>query len=291
MGTPDNPTGSDITDYWEGRGNEFVEYHGESFYTVTSLPLYVFRRGLLLELVDCMINKFLKEGDRILDFGCGDGFYSNWIKQKYPSMEVYGCDLSANMIGRARANAEVGQNDVVFKVSDSGIPFNQRFDMVLIVAVLAHIMNQNQKEEVIENISDHLVDDGLVCLFERTGGETPKKGDTYQRDYLETYIDLFEKNGFETLSVQSVQFPLFEIIDKFLRLLFKMSQLVWKSIGTSRYSEDDVGRNDNLNNDLRYVFLSEKIFNFTLKIDKGSKLTRPPKNTFFLLKKYNKFIN
>ncbi len=35
-------------DYWDYRGNHFVQYKGETVYTVTSLPYYCRRRSILL---------------------------------------------------------------------------------------------------------------------------------------------------------------------------------------------------------------------------------------------------
>ena len=66
---------SNITsqDYWNDRGMNSYWYKGETFYTVTPIPLYYRRRVLLLELLEpLVVDNNVKD---ICDFGCGDGWY------------------------------------------------------------------------------------------------------------------------------------------------------------------------------------------------------------------------
>jgi len=36
----------------------------------------------------------LRKKDRIIDFGCGRGFFLEWLKSNYPKLELHGCDIS-----------------------------------------------------------------------------------------------------------------------------------------------------------------------------------------------------
>lgn len=64
--------------YWEERGENIKRYKGKEFYTVTPFPFYVYRRNRILEI----LKGIDVEGKRILDLGCGDGYYSRYLIKK-----------------------------------------------------------------------------------------------------------------------------------------------------------------------------------------------------------------
>lgn len=169
----------EIYDYWQERAQNLVYYRGEDFYTVTSLPFYIRRREEMLALFDQSIHSILLDKAthiNILDFGCGNGKYSILLKQLYPQCEIFGCDLSKNMIQQAKQNAHKEKVYVQFKVSDSQVPFDELFDIVFINAVFAHI-NTRLLDSIVDNITNHLRKHGKIILFEQTAS-TPRYGET-----------------------------------------------------------------------------------------------------------------
>jgi len=44
----------------------------------------------------------LKEGQRYLDVGCGNGYTVRWAAQTHPSVQAFGIDVSEKMVARAR---------------------------------------------------------------------------------------------------------------------------------------------------------------------------------------------
>ena len=94
--------------YWEQRAKNIRKYKGEEFYTITEIPFYVYRRNRILEI----LNGISVEGKRILDFGCGDGYYSRYLKKR--GAEVIGVDISSGMVNLAKENAKKYDLEIPF---------------------------------------------------------------------------------------------------------------------------------------------------------------------------------
>jgi ubiquinone/menaquinone biosynthesis C-methylase UbiE len=80
-----------------------------------------------------------KKGEKILDVGCGTGYYLKYILDK--GAEAYGLDLSEEYIKQAKAY--ISPNRATLKVaSASNIPFKSGyFDQVLATEVIEHVPN------------------------------------------------------------------------------------------------------------------------------------------------------
>lgn len=180
-------TPKQMHEYWEDRGSDFFYYKGEVFYTVTSLPYYLKRREILLQKVKMIINQAIHESANsnseinVLDFGCGDGFYSCWIKKNFNDLNVFGCDLSSNMLELANNRAASQGLKIKFKISDSTVPFNKRFTIILVVAVLAHVFDYDNLAYILKTLKNHLQDNGYLLIFEFTSDQAVKGNVWYRR--------------------------------------------------------------------------------------------------------------
>lgn len=97
-------------------------------------------------------------GHKVLDAGCGDGYYSNWLQQQ--GADVIGCDGSSEMLRLARTNYPSIQFDSVDLLQP--LPYaDQQFDMVLCNLVL---MDIEPIEPFIAEVS-RVLKDGGVFLF------------------------------------------------------------------------------------------------------------------------------
>ena len=58
--------------YWDKRAHGIKEFKGDFFYTVTDIRFYVYRMERLLKEMENI--DFC--GKRVLEIGCGDGYYN-----------------------------------------------------------------------------------------------------------------------------------------------------------------------------------------------------------------------
>jgi ubiquinone/menaquinone biosynthesis C-methylase UbiE len=87
-----------------------------------------------------LLNKSGLKNKTILDFGCGDGFYSLYVHGK-GAKEVCGIDSSPEMIRLANIRKKDAKNsDIIFKVADgNNLPFiENKFDIIFANFVLVH---------------------------------------------------------------------------------------------------------------------------------------------------------
>lgn len=80
--------------YWDNRADLEYEYKGEKFYTMTAVPYYYARRGVIIN----ELKKIIRNGMSVCDFGCGDGVYIRKIENTRRCF-FHGVDISEHMIG------------------------------------------------------------------------------------------------------------------------------------------------------------------------------------------------
>jgi len=92
---------------------------------------------------------------KVIDVGCGEGFYSIYLASK--GFDVTGIDISEKAINYAKKNAKKEGFDIKFKVMDlndlSGL--KEKFDFVLEWAIL-HCVPFEKRKNYVENISNLL---------------------------------------------------------------------------------------------------------------------------------------
>jgi 2-polyprenyl-3-methyl-5-hydroxy-6-metoxy-1,4-benzoquinol methylase len=79
----------------------------------------------------------LRAGDRVLDAGCGRGFFLNLVTNLVPGVEITGVELDWHLLGIARAHVPAAP---VASASIERLPFaSGAFDRVIFTEVLEHI--------------------------------------------------------------------------------------------------------------------------------------------------------
>ena len=145
-------------------------------------------------------NRFLKyipDGGRILDAGCGSGRDSKaFIGQGY---SVVAFDASREMCKRA---AELLGQDV-WQMRFDEMSFEDEFDGVWACASLLHV-SENEIEDAIKKIKTSLSDNGILYASFKYGDGTTEK---HERSFLnyteETIQEMMERAGFEILECES----------------------------------------------------------------------------------------
>ena len=88
-----------------------------------------------------------RPGTKLIELGCGPGFYSRKLARRFPQLSVTGIDRSERQIlaARARARSEAIRNCVFERVNALEIPWdNGRFD-VLITSRLFTVLRDPQR--------------------------------------------------------------------------------------------------------------------------------------------------
>ncbi|MGN0143658.1 MAG: class I SAM-dependent methyltransferase [Clostridium sp.] len=119
----------------------------------------------VISMYDEIIHRIIQANpDKMLDLGCGNGNILKIIN-KMLSTDLYGIDISKNMIREARKN--LGTN-VKLTVGDAeNLPYNdEEFSVVLCNASFHHFPNP---DIVLSEIKRVLKKDGILILGDKTG--------------------------------------------------------------------------------------------------------------------------
>lgn len=227
-------TGTDYNprEYWKDRlGKNFslagVGYQGLGIQY--NRWLYKARlRNLRKALRECNIE--IKD-KRILEVGCGTGFYIDFWKRLNPS-DIFGIDITQKSVDELKLKyPEHG-----FKTADiSSLDFklNETFNIVTCFDVLFHIVNEESFERAIHNIKKVcekkgylLIADNFVKDFQPGGYH--QKSRTYER-----YLEVLKRNSIKPVALLPIFFLMNSPVDvsrinnKYLKILIVF---IWKEI-------------------------------------------------------------
>ena len=104
---------------------------------------------------------YVKEGDKVLDFGCGNGRLFELFRD-VKNIRYIGVDQSNKLIDLAREKYPVGE---FFHIEDLRLPFvDSSFDVVFAVAVLHHIPSRHKREELLSEFRRVLKPNGILIV-------------------------------------------------------------------------------------------------------------------------------
>lgn len=107
-----------------------------------------------------LFDNYLKEKDKVLDLGCGNGRYYGVVK--YNNADYIGIDNSEKLLEEARKKYPEAR----FQLADAlSIPFaDKSFDKVYSMAVFHHIPSKKIRLEFLKEAKRVLKDDGIFVL-------------------------------------------------------------------------------------------------------------------------------
>lgn len=160
---------------------------------------YITRRRLI---------SLLKPGhrDTILDFGCGMGRLTNYIKHR--ASKICGIDASEAMIELALKQNEENSATEFKLISNNNIPYpGEYFNKAFTVWVLQHI-DDNELNIIAGELYRVLTPGGVVVLLEQTREKKAVLSDIHIHRSFTDYHKIFEEAGFTvTLSKPAMRVP------------------------------------------------------------------------------------
>jgi SAM-dependent methyltransferase len=183
--------------YWEERARRFAgEGDGLAAVCAYGMPEF-YNRAIHLEqrlALERWLN--VAPGTRVLDVGCGVGRWSRLLAER--GADVLGVDLSPTMIAQARrrAAADGVAGRCRFQVQDlSNLDVGERFDLVLGVTVLQHILDPGALRAALVAMTAHLAPGGRMILLEAAPTAAVNRCDStvFRARHRDVYLQLFRE--------------------------------------------------------------------------------------------------
>ncbi len=120
---------------------------------------------VIIELINQIINKDENKGKKfkLLDVGCSTGNLLFHLKNNL-NLELYGCDLSHEIIDQCRKNPALSEINFEHKdLLDLG--YENKFDIIT-ANVILFVLNDQEFNRAILNVSKALKDNGWFVIFD-----------------------------------------------------------------------------------------------------------------------------
>lgn len=221
-----NPKG-----YWSKHLEENFSLEGVGFTKFgASYNKYLYKmRKKVLERV---ISKYKIDvpSMRILDIGCGSGFYVDIWQQKGVTY-LTGIDItaiSARELSAKYPNFDFYEADITSPALINTFPLSQRkFDVITAFDILFHIVDDNKFEQAIKNISMLCSEDGLVFITDVFPHRKPYIIFHQKSRALGDYVQVLSKIGIKIIDRIPVYYLLNAPLDISNRLIQKYLLRFW----------------------------------------------------------------
>jgi 2-polyprenyl-3-methyl-5-hydroxy-6-metoxy-1,4-benzoquinol methylase len=194
--------------YWEARAQRFAR-EGEGLAAVCSYGMPEFYNKVIDFCQRRALEPWLalRPGTRVLDVGCGVGRWSRLLAGR--GAQVTGIDISPTMIGEAqRRTAHMGLQDRCRFATQNvtALDAGGRFDLVLAVTVLQHILEPIALRASFRRMVEHLAPGGRMVILEAAPTATAKHCDTsiFRARRRSEYLELFAESGLQLRAITGV---------------------------------------------------------------------------------------
>lgn len=193
--------------YWEDRARRFAG--GDGLAAVCSYGMPGFYNRMIDACQRLALRRWLRvsPGASVLDVGCGVGRWSCLLAAR--GARVTGVDISATMIAQARRRA--GARGVAgrcrFLVQDlAALDAGGKFDLVLSVTVLQHILEPAALRAALQRMVAHLGAGGRLVLLEAAPNRLIENCDsaTFRARERDSYLRLFGECGLKVYAIGGV---------------------------------------------------------------------------------------
>lgn len=194
--------------YWEERARRFAT-EGDGLAAVCSYGMPAFYNRVIHSCQRLALEPWLRvrPGTSVLDVGCGVGRWSRELASR--GAQVTGIDLSPTMIAQAkqRAAAQGVAERCRFLVQDLALlDTGQRFDLVLGVTVLQHILDPQALRSALRRLVAHLAPGGTLILLEAAPARATASCDSpvFRARPRGAYLQLFADCGLRVRAITGV---------------------------------------------------------------------------------------
>ncbi len=180
-----------------------------------------------------------KQTMRVLDFGCGDGNSSIYIRKHFPNTSIFGIDVSDASVKLAN---EKGITNAIFKAFDGAkLPFeDEEFDLVFTSMVFHHIEHKLH-DGVLKEIYRTLKKGGRFYNFEHNPNNPLTRKVVRECEFDEDAVllkpsynkEVTNKSGLKT---KKLNYTLFFPRHKLFKIFLGLEKiLTWCPIGAQYY--------------------------------------------------------
>jgi SAM-dependent methyltransferase len=194
--------------YWEARARRFAR-DGAGLAAVCSygMPGFYNRQIELCQRLALAPWLDVAPGTRVLDVGCGVGRWSRLLAAR--GALVTGIDISATMIQEAtrRARSAGVADRCRFLLQDfATLEVAGRFDLVLSVTVLQHMLETQAVHTALRRVMRHLSPGGRIVALEAAPVRNASRCDSsiFRARPREEYLQLFRDCGLEVRALGGV---------------------------------------------------------------------------------------
>ncbi len=168
-------------------GTEFSDYVCEELWD------YIWMSGFRVEVAALLS---LKPGDKVLDVGCGDGWFAIQNALKYPKVNFVGIDLFEADEAKRIAELLGVRNCKFYKVDALKMSFSEKFDHVVLFMALGNICESlNDLKKLFENCWRALKSGGKLLIVEPFEEDFPAEVRDIVKRLYKLYKDLGKSQG------------------------------------------------------------------------------------------------
>lgn len=122
----------------------------------------LFARIRILDAPYKQVEKMVPKKGKIIELGCGEGLFSNYLALGSDQRDIYGVDLDGNRIKHANR----GLSNTTFIHGDANEVNIPVADTIVLMHLLHHLGSYNKQDELLKKCTSKLSNQGKLIIIE-----------------------------------------------------------------------------------------------------------------------------